>query len=660
MGKRRRQRERLPFNREQPPGRFLSRLPGPHAWLSAFALFLVVAGARCWLIGGYGTDVPWLDQWDAEAAGLYLPWHAGTLTLHNWFAPHNEHHIFFTRALALGLLRLNRQWDPRLQAVVNAGLYAMIFAGLFLVLRRGRTPAFQVFCWVLLAALGCSPYGATNTLLGFQSQFYFLAGFSLLAIYCLGNSRPGSLLWMGGIASGFAALVSMGSGYAAGLAALGVLLCSSIRSGKEFRQELARKWMTVLAIGGLIAAGVSLQAGIPRDTSLGAKSAADFGGFLLACLSWPGKPMILLAFVAWIPLAIFLANYLRGRTRDDSAERFILGTGFWVLLQAVALAMFRANSGEGIESRYTDILAYGLLVNAICAVWLLGSGGLRRLMPALTAVWFVVSGLGFFAASSDGLAVSASWKHDMEIRRAATAGFLAAGDRRYLDRAPPYPDTQRLAALLLDPALRPILPAGIRPPLELSPDNASPAPVFVNGLSMPDLGSVPSGVWAFPGMFSRFAVIPPSTRFEYRIAKKGAPSFLLLYLLGDPHRVASYDSNRAPHHVVPLPPGDNDRGHHAFVYCPAAECFLKGSTGPSQLAIMEPKEVGFLSIAALLATLWGPWTGAAGFVLFVAAFLVTVPRALERNSGPLHSPEQRTQPEQPAPLRESRGAGSRR
>jgi hypothetical protein len=626
MGKRSRKRESRRSSRDEPANRPSSGwLPSPHALLSALALLLLVAGARWWLIGRYSTDIPWLDQWDAEAQGLYQPWHAGTLTIQSWFAPHNEHRIFFTRVLALGLLWLNRQWDPRLQMVVNAGLYAFIFAALFLVLRRGRTPGFQLFCWVMLAALGSAPYGATNTLLGFQSQFYFLTGFSLLAIYTLVNSRPGSLWWTAGVIGGCAALFSMGSGYAAALAVLGTLLCSAFRSAKEFRRELAGKWMTVLVACGIVSAGVLLRHSPPQNGSLAARSVGDFGRFLLASLSWPSSPMILVALISWMPFSVFLANYLRRRTRDDPTERFILGIGIWVLLQAVALAIYRANSGEGLESRYTDILAFGLLANSICAIWLVGSGGnLRRLMPVLAVVWFAVNGFGLYATSFDG--TPSSWKHDMEVRRAAAAGFLATEDERYLDRAPPYPDAKRIAALLLDPAIHPILPAGIRRSLVLSPLNGSPAPEFLNGLSMPDLGSVTPGVWTSPGVFSRFAAIAPSTQFEYRIERKSALPFMLLYFLGDNYDAAIADSHQARHRIVPLPLDDGGQGHHAFVYCPTGECFLKGSSGPSRLAIMEPKEIGFLSIAALIAAQWGHFVMAAGAILFVALVLAPIAR----------------------------------
>ncbi len=632
MGKRRRQPESRSSKRVEPAIPFRAPLlPSLHPLLSTFALFLLVLGAHWWLIGRYSTDVPWLDQWDAEAQGLYQPWHAGTLNIHNLFAPHNEHRIFFTRVLALGLLWLNRQWDPRLQMVVNAGLYAIIASALFLVLQRRRTTGFQVFCWVLLAVLGSLPYAATNTLLGFQSSFYFLTGFSLLSIYTLLNSRPGSLSWTAGLISGGAALVSMASGYAAAFAVLAVLFCSTLRSAKDFRQELGRNWMTVIAACGLIAAGVFLRYSPPESASLAAKSAGDFAGFLLACLSWPGKPMIVVALISWMPFSVFLVNYFLKRTRDDPAERFILGVGFWVLLQAGALAMYRANSGEGLESRYTDILAFGLLANALCAVWLPGSAGnFRRWMPVLAVVWFAVNGIGLYTTISDE--VPFSWKRNMEIRRAAIAGFFATEDQRYLDRAPPYPDAKRIAALLLDPAIGPILPAGIRKPLALSPRQGSPAPEFLNGLSTPDLDNVTPDVWTLPGMFSRFAVIPPSTRFEYRIEKTSALPFLLLYFVGGNYNAAITDAHEARHRIVALPPGHDDQGRHAFVYCPTEECVLKGSSGTSQLAVMEPKAIGPLSIVALTAALWGHFVTAAGVILFLALVLVPIARGRKRTA----------------------------
>jgi len=49
--------------------------------------------------------------------------------------------------------------------------------------------------------------------------------------------------------------------------------------------------------------------------------------------------------------------------------------------------------------------------------------------------------------------------------------------------------------------------------------------------------------------------------------------------------------------------------------------FEEASSGPSPMAIMEPKEIGILSIAALTAALVGPFMMVAGAVVFLAVIL---------------------------------------
>jgi len=63
--------------------------------LQCVALFLVIVGARFWLIDVYGSDLPYWDQWDAEGTGLFKRSYDGVLTYRDWFAAHNEHHEFF-------------------------------------------------------------------------------------------------------------------------------------------------------------------------------------------------------------------------------------------------------------------------------------------------------------------------------------------------------------------------------------------------------------------------------------------------------------------------------------------------------------------------------------------------------------------------------------
>jgi hypothetical protein len=77
-------------------GLIYSRLPRQlieTRWLEYLALFLIVVGARLWLVSLYGSSVPFMDQWDDEGATLFKPWLEGTLRLSDLFQPHNEHRI---------------------------------------------------------------------------------------------------------------------------------------------------------------------------------------------------------------------------------------------------------------------------------------------------------------------------------------------------------------------------------------------------------------------------------------------------------------------------------------------------------------------------------------------------------------------------------------
>src|SRR5271170_421244 len=195
----------------------LSR-PRLATWLCA--LFTVVVGAKLWVIQIYGTAVPYWDQWD-EARLLFKPWLEGHLTWSALFASHNEHRIFFTRALDLFVVRFNGQWDPMLQMTINAFIHAGYACGLaycFWIFTGKKNAGLICFLLVPFFAL---PYAAENTIHGFQSQMYFLGIFSVGTILGLGFGSPGSRWWFCGLAAGIMSIFTLGSGLLAALAVSG-------------------------------------------------------------------------------------------------------------------------------------------------------------------------------------------------------------------------------------------------------------------------------------------------------------------------------------------------------------------------------------------------------------------------------------------------------
>src|SRR5262249_1263806 len=160
----------------QKPGTAHESSPASPWWPSALwltALFLVVFSAKLLLMRENPLTVPYWDQWDAEANRLFVPFHECQLTWPSMFAQHNEHRIFFTRLLSLALLNINKQWDPRLEQVVNASIHALtavLTAAMFWLATARRRPQLLLVVCALTFAL---PFSWENTLVGFQSSVYF-------------------------------------------------------------------------------------------------------------------------------------------------------------------------------------------------------------------------------------------------------------------------------------------------------------------------------------------------------------------------------------------------------------------------------------------------------------------------------------------------------
>ena len=113
-----------------------------------------ILGAKILLIARLGIPTPYWDQWDAEAAGLYLPWLEGRLDAAHWLAFHNEHRLVLTRASALALLWLTGSWDPIVQMLFNASVHVAAIGLLIALLGRLLDlPRVPVLCGVRAAVL---------------------------------------------------------------------------------------------------------------------------------------------------------------------------------------------------------------------------------------------------------------------------------------------------------------------------------------------------------------------------------------------------------------------------------------------------------------------------------------------------------------------------
>jgi hypothetical protein len=427
---------------------------------------MIILGSKLVLIRHFGSVTPYWDQWDGDAALLYKPFIEGHLTFTELISSHNEHRIFFTRILDLVELELFGVWSPLLQMVVNALLHIATLTLFFWLLLRTLDSVGRVLVLLFAVFFFAVPFDWENTLSGFQSQFYFVFGFSVIALMLYQSAESFSLQWWAAIVLSAAAYFSMASGAMTVLAgfavaALQMLLGVRARSRKEFAGLV------------LLAALFAVQLAFVRHVP-GHEGAIDFVHALLETAGWPCPWPF--ALVINIPAVVLAATILRQRPDRTSYDWLLLMMFLWIGTQWLTLAY-----GRGVyptAPRYADTLAIGPLLN-IAAAWRLfgkalnglalartgalyrGRDGKRLLHPAATvAVLFAVAGVAV-AGSVHPLDGAKLRGAGYVAQTANLRAFIRTGDMSHLQNKPflsiPYPNPQRLASLASDSTIRSLL-----------------------------------------------------------------------------------------------------------------------------------------------------------------------------------------------------------
>ena len=445
----------------------------PVLWMAV--LFLTVFSAKLLLMRQNPVTVPFWDQWDGEARVLYLPFNECTLPWSQMFSLHNEHRVFFSRLLALDLLIINGQWDPRLQQVVNAALHALtglLLVAMLWVANERRRLDLLVFVGALTFSL---PFSWENTLVGFQSAFYFLLLFSILGLWLTTRYRAGMGAWCLGWLCALCGLFTAAGGVLLPLVLAGVAVLKLAHDWRAWRAAL----LSLVTAASVLAVGVlTASPPLPHHAGLKARSVAEFATAIGRNLAWPwlGHPQ--LSFLLWLPVGALLLLVLIRPARATVREWFIVALGSWVLLQAAAVAYGRG-AGAGIPpSRYQDFLSLGFVANTMALVLVcerIPSGTIwRPAAPAALAGWLLFSTVGVDRLLNGTLVHLNAWRpywtaQASNVRRFIITSDLAAfTSKRPLEELP-YPDPLSLANLLQEPYIRRILPAAVRAPVRVEP-----------------------------------------------------------------------------------------------------------------------------------------------------------------------------------------------
>ncbi|HAO78482.1 MAG TPA: hypothetical protein DCQ92_05795 [Verrucomicrobia subdivision 3 bacterium] len=295
------------------------------AWLAA--LFLIVLGAKLWVVQLYGSPLPLWDQW-FEADVFLKPWVEGHLTGAVFFAPNNEHRIFFTHLLDMGVISLNGRWEPMLQMTVNAFIHAAFVCALAFCLWDflGRKNGWLICA--LLAPFFALPYGAENTIWAINSSQYFMSLFALATLVGLGFNPPGRRRWWLGLAAAVMGLFTMASGLLAPMAVGGLLVLRAIKSRRIEKQNLITLAICLVVVG----LGAAAKVTMPEDAPLKAHTLMEFISAFARNLAWPFVSTPAMALLIPLPLAGLLAWYFRPNFQRSHTAEFLFALALWSAL----------------------------------------------------------------------------------------------------------------------------------------------------------------------------------------------------------------------------------------------------------------------------------------------------------------------------------------
>ena len=435
-------------------------------------LFAIVVGGRWGVINQFGTDLPQWDQWDAEGVHALVPWFQHRFTWGELLQPQNEHRVVLTKLLNLAVTLANGQWDHRLEATVNAFLPAVLAIALFSLATRHLAGRWHAGVFLVIAVAFSLPLAWQNVIAGFHSQQFFLIVLSFAAIVCLIEAPPWSRNWWLGAVCALLALGSMATGFFASVVVIGVL---SLRVQKKEIPAPATTAALVFCTA-IAAVGWFTRVTVSYHDSLKAQNPTDFLLSLMHSLQWPMAIMPWLLIPLWLPWSwIAWRTFVRrGQGVKRSFDWTLTALGGWVLLQLLATAYARGAGGEPPASRYIDTLAFGAVVNAMAAAWLVqtrNNGRLSRAIPPLAATaWVLLFAIGVYSQADH------IFNQDLPPLKAAELAsernvrdYLATGDESYLQSgAIPYPNLPEFLERIRIPELRALLPVSVRPPIPLN------------------------------------------------------------------------------------------------------------------------------------------------------------------------------------------------
>ncbi len=422
------------------------------------AIFVTVFAARLLLVSLFASPLPFSDEWDAGAAGLYAPYLSGDLSIAHLLAPHNEHRFLTSRLLSLAEFEVAGGWNVRFQMAINAALAAGIATWMYCLASRLVRRSRRLILALATAFAFALPIDSEASLMGMNAHFYLMIIFSLGALLALVRSPVLGPRWWLGIVLSALAYLSMASAALTPLVAIVVMtlqMISGVRRG-NLREFAATGLLVAVAMTMLYFVPT-----IPQSEPYKAHSLAQFFGALVAIGALPLMTPLGIAVVHG-PIFAHVWRTVRERRSISDASWIAVAIAGWIAAQVISIAYNRALIS--VSSRYLDIV---LLALPIGTAILLSAQHSVRLRTISVATWLfvVVTSMSVQTAFTsvgqirDRLAA-------LDREQPVVTAFLTTKDPTEIlarKATVSYPDPARLVAVLNNPVIQSLIPDEIQP-----------------------------------------------------------------------------------------------------------------------------------------------------------------------------------------------------
>ena len=565
--------------------------------LLAIAFYFALVSIRFYLLGRFGSDLPYSDQWDAEGWELLRPYKTGSIDWHMLFMPQNEHRIALFRILVLALFVMNNaQWDNLVSSAFDVLFVALLATLVFYSLRK-YTGCSRLVTRAFLAGACVLPFGYENLLVGFQASFYFLIALAILGIWVAASFRRSLYFTVVAGTIAYLSLFTIASGIFTPLVMIfAVLLNTWMR-----REGWAGCLLPVLVLTSAVAVGYYLLTPMLGNDALHARGFFEWLMCVRNLASWPLPNSWLSVVLIWCPAVVIGLRMLTKRSGDTSVI-VGLSLSIWTTAQIVSIAFGRGHEMHEIHSRYTDVLAVGVVANAFLCTLAVEFGNNktanRRLATLLFSTWLLIVGGAFVARGAMAVKLMQQFASMRSAQVQNVRLYMTGLHPLALEKAPPwnlpFPDYKRLQMMLNDSVIRKMLPPSVRVPLNLGPSQ--------NGFSSDGLpaGVTGSSIYGTYGSYSN--PIGNANRGDFRISGLHVDMPYLRFpvagTLATPDTGLLLSASRTPIHIIV-----NAHWHHpgkwenVIVRVPAKDFSFHAwdHSTSSWIAFGRPVEMGRLS-----------------------------------------------------------------